>query len=84
MWLEMNSSSYKIGDRSLEIVENHRDLGVIVDSSLKFHVHVRNLVRKAAGLASNLLRSAVNRSPEFMVPLFVSHIRPILDYCSCI
>ena len=41
-------------------------------------------MRKAAGLASNLLRFTVNRSPEFMVVLFVSHIRPISDYCSCI
>ena len=78
-----NELEYKIGYRSLEIVENHRDVRVIVDSGLKFHIHVRDLVRKAAGLARNLLRSTVNRS-EFMVALFVSHVRPILDYCSCI
>ena len=41
-------------------------------------------MHKAAGLASNLLRSTVNGSPEFMAALFVSHVRPILDYCSCI
>ena len=79
-----NKFEYKIGDRFLEIVEYHRDLEVIVDRSLKFHVHVRDLVRKAAGLASNLLQSTVNRSPEFMIALFVSNIRPILDHCSCI
>ena len=79
-----NEFEYKIGNRTLEIVENHRDLGVIVGSGLRFYVHVRDLVRKAAGLASNLVCSTVNKSSEFMVALFVNHIRPILDYCSCI
>ena len=41
---------YKTGNRTLEIVENHQDLGGLVESGLKFHVHVRDLVRKAAGL----------------------------------
>ena len=43
-----NELEYKIGNRILEIVENHRHLRVIVDSGLKIHVHVRDLVCKAA------------------------------------
>ena len=39
-------------------------------------------MRKAAGLSSSLLRATVNRSPEFMITLFVTHIKPIVDYCS--
>ena len=31
-----------------------------------------------------LLRSTVCRSTDFMLSLFVSHIRPIIDYCSCL
>ena len=42
------------------------------------------MVRKAAGLAGNLLRSTVNRDPDFMVTLYTSQIRTIIDYCSCI
>ena len=53
-----------------------------MDSSLRFHNHVDSVVRKAAGLANNLLRSTVCRSSEFMVTIFVSHIRPLMDYCS--
>ena len=41
-------------------------------------------MRKAAGLAGNLLYSTVNQSPEFMVTLFVTHVRRILDHCSCV
>ena len=84
-WRELGlGHKYCLGNAELEFVESQRDLGVVVDSSLKFHSQVRNVVHKASGLSSNLLRSTVNRSPEFMIALFISHIRPILDYCSTV
>ena len=73
---------YKFRNSVLEIVTCHKDLGVVIDTGLKFHCHVSELVRNAAGLSSSLLRATVNRSPEFMITLFVTHIRPIVDYCS--
>ena len=71
---------YELGCAALEVVTHH-GLGVVVDGYLKFHNHVGKL---QGYLVANLLRATVNRSPEFMVTLFVSHIRPILDYCSCV
>ena len=68
----------------LEVVTHHRDLRVVVNRDLKFPNHVDELVHKAAGLSISLLRATVNRSPELMVTLFVTHIRPILDSCSCV
>ena len=62
----------------------HRDLGVLIDRSLKFHGHIEAAVCRASGLANSLLRSTVSRSKDFMMTLFVSHIRPLLDYCSCV
>ena len=73
---------YKIGNSVLEIVTCHKDLEVVTDAGFKFHCHVSEFVRKAAGLSSSLLRASVNRSPGFMIALFVTHIRPIVDYCS--
>ena len=77
-------SGYFLGNSELFFVSAHKDLGITVDNSLKFHLHTANTARKASGLAGNLLRSTVCLSREFMVTLFVSHIRPILDYCSCL
>jgi hypothetical protein len=75
----------RLGNSVLEFVDSHRDLGVVVDNQLRFHGHVRDIVRRAAGLCSSLLRSTVNRSPEFMVTIFVTHVWPIIDnYCSCV
>ena len=31
-----------------------------------------------------MLRSTVNRDANFMVELLKTHIRPIMDYCSCL
>ena len=76
------NSGYRLEDVPLKLVKSHRDLGVLIDSSLKFHMHVSDVVRKSSGLANQILRSTVCRSKEFMVTLFLSHIRPIIDYCS--
>ena len=65
-------------------VESHPDLGVLVDTDLKFHKHIRSAVHKAGGLAQKFLKSTVCRKPDFMLFLLTTHIRPIIEYCSCI
>ena len=80
----VSTVEYVIDGQGLEFVSSYRDLGVVVDCSLRFHVHVNIVVGKAGGLMGDLLRSTVCRSKDFMVSLFVSHIRPLIDYCSCV
>ena len=75
---------YYIEDHQLQYVDSYKDLGVIVDTSLRFHQHIRVLTGKAGGLMGELLRSTVCRTKEFMVTIFVSNIRPLIDYCSCL
>ncbi len=75
---------YYLGDLPIPVLNNASDLGIIVDTSLKFHNHIQTTARKAGGLANNLLTSTVNRDPSFMIPLFQTHVRPILDYASCV
>ena len=76
------AAAYRIGGIELETVLSYKDLGIRVDSSLRFHSHIDAVVCKAGGLMCELLRSTVCRSVEFMLTLFASHIRPIIDYCS--
>ena len=58
--------------------------GVIVDSQLKFHEHVKSVANKCSGLSSNILNSTLCRAREFMIPIYISHIRPILEFGSCL
>lgn len=75
---------YFIGHVEIPLVHSHPDLGVHVDSNLKFHQHIADTAHKAGGLAQSLLKATVCRSPDFLMPLFCSHVRPIIEYCSCV
>ena len=75
---------YSLGGERIEFVNAARDLGIIVDYSLRFHDHVADVTRKANAVASNLLRSTLCRSESFMVQLYTTHVRPLLEFASCI
>ena len=77
-------NQYFLQGRALKLVTAHKDLGVSVDTSLRFHHHIRVVAAKAGGLANCLLRSTICRSREFMLSLYVSHIRPLIEYASCV
>ena len=79
-----NWMRYNVRGVPLKYVSTYRDLGVIVDVRLRFHSHVDVVVGKTGGMLSNLLRSTVCRDAEFMVTLWVSHIRPIIEFNSCV
>ena len=50
---------YLIGQAEIPLVHSHPDLGVQIDSSLKFHQHILTTAHKAGGLAQNLLKATV-------------------------
>ena len=77
-------SGYHIGGMAIPFVYSSRDLGIIIDSQLKFHEHVRSVATKCSGLSSNILNSTLCRAREFMVPIYISHIRPILEFGSSV
>ena len=77
-------ASYFIEGIPIPSADHATDLGILVDVNLKFHGHARNIAHKAGGLAEGLLKSTVCRSAPFMLSLLTSHIRPILEYCSCV
>ena len=81
--LEMRAMriAYALSGDELHLVKSYMDFRVLVESNLKFHRHIFSDVDKASFMANQLLRSTVNRSCGLMVSLFISHIRPILDFC---
>ena len=77
-------NTYSLNSTDIQKVNAHKDLGVLVDTSLRFHMHIKTTVNKAAGLAANLLKATICRSQNFMLNLFITHVRPLLEYCSCL
>ena len=82
--------SYDLGPYSFYTVKGNPlslsfvavDLGITVDPSLRFHHHIQSVVWKAAGLSYYFLKSTLCRSPSFMVKLFTTHVRPLLEFAS--
>ena len=73
-------TGYSINGQHMSFVNSHKDLGVIVDTKMRFHEHVRGVVNRSKGLVNQLLRGTICRSRHFMIKLFISHIRPLMDF----
>lgn len=61
-----------------------RGLGILVDDSLKFHLHIKEVFCKASGVAITILWGTLNRTPAFMSQIFTAYIHPIIDFGSVI
>lgn len=79
-----HTGQYLLDGSPIPMKDSASDLGVLIDTSLKFHQHIANIVHKAGGLSCSILKATVNRDASFMVPLYISHIRPILEYASSV
>ena len=66
----------------IEEYDNHKDLGVIMDSDGTFNTHINLLIKKLRKKIGWVLRSFYSRNIEFMRQIFISLIRPHMDYCA--
>ena len=78
------NSPYKIQNDFIKFVSVQSDLGVSVDRNLKFHAHVNKTVGMVGSLMTNMMTCTLCRSKDFMLNLYVSHIRPKIDYACAV
>ncbi|KAK8741933.1 hypothetical protein OTU49_002018 [Cherax quadricarinatus] len=77
-----NHATYKLNNVDLNITDCEKDLGVLVSSNLKPRqqcISVRNKANRILGFIS---RSINNRSPQVVLQLYTSLVRPHLDYAA--
>jgi len=72
--------TYSINGHLLNTVSEVRDLGVIVDSSLKFDKHMFVIVRKAQQQAGLILKCFCSRDRDLLTKTFCTYVRPFLEY----
>jgi len=65
-------------------LHNVRDLGVTVDSHVKFDVHMNQIVTRAHRLANLIHKCFASKDPPTLVHAFTSYVRPLLEYASCV
>jgi len=71
-----------VNDFILPLSNTIRDLGVVVDSNLKFDKHVSAIVHKAHTRAKLILRCFTSRDRKLLVKAFCTYVRPLLEYCT--
>ena len=71
-----------LNDISLPIVEEVKDLGVIIYSRLVFAIHIKQAVR--ANVRANLIHKCfISRDVFTLMRAFKVYVRPLLEYASC-
>ena len=73
---------YHINDFVLPLSDAIRDLGIIVDSNLKFDKHVSATVHEAHIRANLILRCFTSRYRKLLVKAFCTYVLIIIPYTS--
>ena len=74
------TGNYTLEGIQLEILDNFRDLGIQIDSKLKFHIHTNTVVRKAYRVLGLICKSFECKDSDVMVKLYKTLVRPIIEY----
>ena len=77
--------SVHINNIPISNVSSVVDLGVTVDSDLRFKIHISNITSKANQRAALIRRSTfLSRNPTNLIRAFKTYVRPILEYSSTV
>ena len=74
--------SYKLGGLSLDVVDNEKDLGVLIEADLSFNKHVSTKVKNANRTLGLIRRSFRFLDKEMLLDLYKSLVRPLLEYAN--
>ena len=73
--------NYSLGDKDLNNSICERDLGVLVDSNLKFSEHCNSVIKQANSTLGLIKRTIKNKDKYVISTLYKALVRPKLDYC---
>ncbi|CAM5138679.1 unnamed protein product [Natator depressus] len=73
--------TYNMMEANLATTNQEKDLGVIVDSSLKTSTQCAATVKKGNGMLGIIKKGIENKTGNILLPLYKSMVRPHLEYC---
>uniref|UniRef100_K7F0M2 Reverse transcriptase domain-containing protein n=1 Tax=Pelodiscus sinensis TaxID=13735 RepID=K7F0M2_PELSI len=73
--------TYSMMGANLATTNQERDLGVIVDSSLKTSTQCAVVVKKANRMLGIIRKGIENKTQNILLPLYKTMVRPHLEYC---
>jgi len=75
-------SNYTAGNALISACNNVTDLGLLYDCNINFRCHIANITRRAHFLVHNMFLMFKNHDRKFYVHLYVTFVRPILEFCT--
>ena len=73
---------YTMGGENLAEVEEEKDLGVLIDSSMKPSKHCESITKKANATLGMITKAFHYRPRHTLIPLYKTFVRPRLEYAS--
>ena len=73
-----------LNDNVLPVVNEVKDLGVIVDSRLSFNAHINHIVARAFTRANLIHKCFTSRDAATLWRAFTVYVRPMLEYATCV
>lgn len=78
------NTTYSINDHELGRVEQHKYLGLLITSDLRWNLHVDSVCAKANKALWRLRRNLHHASPEIKCLAYKALVRPIMEYAKVV
>ena len=71
---------YTMGGAELTVTKSEKDLGVVIDSTLKPAAHIANCVKKANQMLGMIQRTITYTNKKILLLMYKTLVRPHLEY----
>ncbi len=79
---KLNYNDLHLGNKIIEQVENHKQLGITLNNSMTWENHINDICKKAGKRIDLLKRLPPAITPHTKLQIYLSFIRPVLEYGS--
>ncbi|MCG8626996.1 MAG: hypothetical protein MJE68_33970 [Proteobacteria bacterium] len=79
-----HTRTYKMRDTILKLVDQEKDIGVVVDKQLKFESHIYEKINKANSMMGLIHRSFIHLDEDMFKKLFKALVHPHLEYANSV
>jgi len=79
---EPTQREYQMNGRTLNVVQQEKDLGVLLPNNLKVSAQYQQACSKALRILGMINRTIVYRHTDILLKLYKSMVRPHLEYCT--